>query len=208
MYITPAMVSGVEARFGVPDVIPFAYEMKPNEFEMVRRSQRNGRAHDVTLFIFVDDRIAVIRKPMYPPGAYRAPSGGIAPGEEFEAGALREAREETGLVVVLERYVIRARVRFTCGPLTIAWTTHVLTARPDPNGPEISVASALEPQDTREVAEARLATVAEMTGEIRNALLNARSTGLRYRVDLTDCVVARLIDDGLVTGSPASRVLR
>ncbi|HEU4387262.1 MAG TPA: NUDIX hydrolase [Blastocatellia bacterium] len=192
MYITPTMIAEVERCFGTPDVIAFAYEMKPNEFEAVRRSQKNGRAHDVTLFIIVGDRIAVIRKPMYPAGAYRAPSGGVGPGENFEAGALREAREETGLAVVLEKYLVRARVRFTCGPLTIAWTTHVLTARPDPDGPCISPQTELNPVDTNEIAEARLATVNEISGDIRNALLRARSTGLRYRVDLTDCVLARL----------------
>ena len=192
MYITSTMIAEAEQRFGVPDVVAFAYEMKPNEFEAVRRSQKHGRAHDVTVFILVGERIAVIRKPMYPEGAYRAPSGGVAPGERFEVGAVREAREETGLAVILEKYLLRARVRFTCGPLTIAWTTHVLTARPDPDGPAISAETDLHPEDTHEVAEARLATVAELTGEIRNALLRARSTGLRYRVDLTDCVLSRL----------------
>jgi 8-oxo-dGTP pyrophosphatase MutT (NUDIX family) len=199
MYITQEMVSNVEERFGVPDVIPFAYEMKPVEFEAVRRSQKNGRAHDVTLFIVADGRLVVIRKPMYPPGAYRAPSGGVAPGELFEAGALREAREETGLTVILDRYLLRARVRFTCGSLAIAWTTHVLAARPDPSGPAVTAETELIPEDTEEVAGVRLATVGELQGDIKTALLSARSTGLRYRADLTDQVVARMLRDGLVS---------
>src|SRR5215475_6436371 len=108
MYITAEIIAELERHYGVPDEVTWQYEMLPHEFDMVRRSQKHNRAHDVTLFIITDDRIVVIKKPMYLPGIYRAPSGGIAPGEAFEAGALREAYEETGLAVALERYLVRA----------------------------------------------------------------------------------------------------
>ncbi|HWN97748.1 MAG TPA: NUDIX hydrolase [Blastocatellia bacterium] len=123
MYITREMISEVEQNYGKPTELAFTYEMNEPEFEMVRRSQKNKRAHDVTLFIIDRSRIVVIRKPMYPPGAYRAPSGGVAPGEPFEAGALREAHEETGLRVALEEYILRARVRFSLGDDVIDWTS-------------------------------------------------------------------------------------
>src|ERR1051325_5224299 len=97
MYVTAEAIREVEEKYGVPSEVALAYEMKPVEFDMVRRSQKFGRAHDVTLFIREGGRIVVIRKPMYPPGAYRAPSGGIAPGGRFEDGGIREALEETGL---------------------------------------------------------------------------------------------------------------
>lgn len=193
MYITPEMIREVELKYGSPDILAFVYEMKPNEFEMVRRTQKNGRAHDVTLFIFVGNKVAVIRKHMYPPGAYRPPSGGISPGEGFEEGAIREAFEETGLRVTLDRYLLRVRVRFTCGPRAIAWTTHVLTAKPIPDETEQSADDPLEPRDTHEIAEGKFVTLDELNGEIRTALIRARSTGLRYRAELTDEVVSRLI---------------
>lgn len=198
MYITPEMINDVERKYGSPDVLAFVYEMKPNEFELVRRTQKNGRAHDVTLFIIVDNRIAVIRKHMYPPGAYRAPSGGISPGEGFEEGAIREALEETGLAVTLERYLARVRVRFTCGPRAIAWTTHVLTARPCLDLSGLPADGALQPEDTHEIAEARLASLEELRGEIKTALIRTKSTGLRYRAELTDQVIRRLINEGLI----------
>src|SRR6185436_12951190 len=105
MYISEETILALEKKYGVPEVLTLAYEMTENEFDMVARSQKHGRAHDVTLFI-------VIRKPMYALGAYRAPSGGVEPGERFEAGALREGYEETGLSIALEEYIVRAQVEF------------------------------------------------------------------------------------------------
>lgn len=187
MYISAAIIREIEQKYGVPEELSFAYEMTQAEFDVVRASQKHGRAHDVTLFIFdVDGRVVVIRKPMYPPGAYRAPSGGIDPGESFELGALREAHEETGLTVSLEKYIVRARVRFSNADRFINWTSHVFTSS-SPGGK-------LDPIDTHEIAEARFVTVAEMMGSIRNALLTSGSTGLRYRSELTDAVVLRLIE--------------
>lgn len=185
MYITHEIIGEVERRYGVPDELSFAYEMRDDEFDMVRRSQKHGRAHDVTLFIIDGPRIVVIKKPMYPPGAYRAPSGGIAPGESFEEGALREAHEETGLNIALEEYIIRAQVKFSLGEAVIDWTSHVLSAR--------IVGGKLEPIDTHEIVEARFATVDELGGAIRDALLKSGSTGLRYRAELNDAVIARLV---------------
>lgn len=185
MYITEEVIREIEKKHGEPEEIHLAYEMTPCEFDMVLRSQKNGRAHDVTVFIIEGNSIVVIKKPMYPPGAYRAPSGGIAVGEDFEEGALREAYEETGLTVALEKYLIRARVRFNCGERVINWTSHVFTATP--------TGGSLEPVDTHEIVEARLATVSELMGSIREAMLASGSTGLRYRAELNDAVIERLI---------------
>ena len=192
MYISAEIIHKIEEKYGKPEELSFAYEMTEVEFELVRASQKHDRAHDVTLFIFDsvravhDDagRVVVIRKPMYPPGAYRAPSGGVSPGESFEQGALREAYEETGLVVSLEKYIIRAQIRFSHANRLIDWTSHVFTSS--------SEGGKLNPIDTHEIAEARFVTIAEMMGSIRNALLARGSTGLRYRSELADAVVRRL----------------
>jgi 8-oxo-dGTP pyrophosphatase MutT (NUDIX family) len=184
MYISAEIIEEIERKYGRPAEVALGYEMKPHEFDLVRRSQKGGRAHDVTLYIIENDRLAVIKKPMYPPGAYRAPSGGIAPGEPFEEGARREAYEETGLVIELEDYLLRARVKFTCEAREIDWTTHVFTAR--------AMGGRLEPVDTREIVEARLVTLDEMSGPIKEALLASGSTGLRYRAELHEILAERL----------------
>ena len=188
MYITADIIDGIEQQYGTPVEITRSYEMRPHEFDMVRRSQKNGRAHDVTLFITRRNEIVVIKKPMYPPGAYRAPSGGITPGETFEQGSLREAYEETGLRVTMDSYLLRARVAFTCMGEIIDWTTHVFSATP--------IGGILQPIDTHEIVEARYATVDEVRGSIRTALLASGSTGLRYRAELCDIVLEQLARDG------------
>jgi 8-oxo-dGTP pyrophosphatase MutT (NUDIX family) len=192
MYITLEMIREVEQLFGSPKEIALAYEMTKSEFDMVRRSQKHGRAHDATLFIIIGERIAVIKKPMYPAGAYRAPSGGIEPGEPFCDGAIREAYEETGLEIALEKYLLRARVKFTCAGDAIDWTSHVFSAR--------QIGGSLQPIDTREIEEVRLATVDELMGGVKTALLASGSTGLRYRAELNDITLALLIDSGRIKG--------
>jgi ADP-ribose pyrophosphatase YjhB (NUDIX family) len=184
MYITAEAILELEQRFEQPVEIAFAYEMSQSEFEVVRGSQKHGRAHDVTLFIIDRGQIVVIKKPMYPPGAYRPPSGGIAPGEPFVDGALREAHEETGLVISLEKYILRALVKFSHRDRLIDWTSHVFAAVP--------IGGTLDPIDTHEIAEARRVYVEELMGDIREALLSSGSTGLKYRSDLTDAVVPLL----------------
>jgi 8-oxo-dGTP diphosphatase len=191
MYITPEVVRELEEKYGRPSEVILSYEMTPREFGMVRGSQKFGRAHDVTLFIIKDESIVVIKKPMYPPGAYRAPSGGVAPGERFEDGAIREAYEETGLHVALEDYVLRTLVKFTCRGDAINWTSHVFTARP--------TGGILQPIDTHEIVEARWAAVGELMGSMRDALLASGSTGLAYRAELNDIVMAKLIENGYIT---------
>ena len=192
MYITAEVILDVESRFGRPAEIDFNYEMSEREFEMVRASQKHGRAHDVTLFIIDKGKIIVIKKPMYPAGAYRPPSGGVAPGEPFIDGALREAYEETGLVISLERYILRAGVKFSHGDRMIDWTSHVFAAVP--------TGGKLEPIDTHEIVEALSVDVQELMGSIRRALLSSGSTGLRYRSDLTDAVIPKLIEQGFLAG--------
>ena len=128
--------------------------------------------------------MALIRKPIHPPGVFRAPSGGLTPGEPFKEGAKREAREETGLEIEIERYLLRIQVRFICDEENIEWTSHVFSAR--------AVGGELAPQDTREILATRWATLEELQGPIREAVLASGWGLLDYRVTLTDRAVALL----------------
>jgi ADP-ribose pyrophosphatase YjhB (NUDIX family) len=184
MYLTQATIREVEAKYGLPVEIVRAYELTPEQLAIVRLGQRHGRCHDVTLVIADGDQIVVTSKPSYPAGAYRTPSGGVEPGETFEAGAAREAGEETGLEVVLERYLIRAQVRFSCGDTEVLWISHVMQAR--------AVGGKLEPLDRREIVEAKWASRSEILGPIRQALLASASPGLCYRADLDALAIERL----------------
>lgn len=183
MYISAAEIQELERRYGVPREVEFQIAYRKEEFEFLKASQKHGRAHDVTLLIFRGDEIAVTAKPHYPPGLYRPPSGGVQPGEPFEAGARREAREETGLEIALERYLVRARTRFTHAGEVVRWTTHVFTAR--------YVSGELTVHDSREISGVRWMRLEELEA-LQPALRATGSSGLGYRAALNEAIFEEL----------------
>src|SRR5438105_6122130 len=176
MYVTPAIISAAEARYGAPRELHVAYEILQDELAMIRASQRDGRAHDVTLFVFHGARLAVIAKHSYPPGAFRVPGGALRRGEAMDQGAAREAYEETGLHAEVGRYLLRIRARFTVGDDGVDWTTHVLSGVTDDE--------AVQPRDAREIRAARWSTLAELNGPICDVLLATGRPLFVYRTDL------------------------
>ena len=184
MYVDAREIDEIEAKFGKPRVLHLEHEIGDVEIDFVRATQKHGRAHDITLFIFNDDHLALIRKPMFPRPIFRAPSGGLNPGESFEDGARREALEETGLEIELERYLLRIHARFTSERDHLDWTSHVLQAR--------KVGGRLEARDKSEIAETIYGTIEELQGPIRQALLDGGRGLLEYRVILTDAAVEEL----------------
>jgi hypothetical protein len=184
MYVHARVIREVEGKLGKPQVLHLEHEIGDKELAFVRASQKHGRAHDITFFIFNNDHLALIRKPMFRRPIFRAPSGGLSPGESFEEGARREALEETGLEIELERYLLRIHVRFTADDNCVDWTSHVLRAR--------EVGGQLEARDTSEIAEVMYGTIEELQGPIRQALLDSGCRLLAYRVALTDAAVGIL----------------
>lgn len=181
MYVDEKLIKEADDKFGTPQVLHLDHRIGDTELAFVRASQKHGRAHDITLFIFDKDRLALIRKPMFRRPVYRAPSGGLNPGESFEEGAKREALEETGLEIELEKYLLRVHVRFSGDDDYLDWTSHVFSAR--------AVGGQLGARDTSEIAEAIYGTVKELQGRIRNALLDSELGLLAYRVALTDAAI-------------------
>jgi 8-oxo-dGTP pyrophosphatase MutT (NUDIX family) len=184
MYLSTAEIARMEGLYGTPVEERLCIEMAPREWKVLKRSQSNGRAHDVTLFVLRDGLLAAIAKHPYPPGIYRAPSGGVLPGETMEAGIAREMMEETGLEVRLKRYVLRVRVDFLHGGEMVRWTTHVFTGEALPGE--------MAPLDLEEIREARWVSLEELSGRIQSTLLASDSAGLRYRAWLHDRVMKLL----------------
>ncbi len=162
--------------YGQPDRLTTLQDMTPDELGIVRASMKNGRAHDITLYIKKDSGYIFIAKPFYPPGLYRAPSGGVMPDEDFETGAKREAMEETGVEIELKRYILRIDVRFQSGDDYIDWTSHIFTAE--------YVNGEINPQDTHEIREAKLVSPDEIHG-FMELMLKSGVGGLIYRAYLT-----------------------
>lgn len=184
MYVTEAMLADAARRWGEPRRLSLAFEISARERDMISGSRRDERSHDVTFFVARDERFAVIAKPSYPDGVWRAPSGGLHRGESIEEGARREALEETGLDIDLERYLLRIDARFTAGEAVEPWHTQVFLARARPGE--------LAPRDRREISAARWATRAELQGPIRDALLGTGYALFRYRAALTDAAFERI----------------
>ena len=141
----------------------------------------------MTLFILdANARLALIRKPHFADGVWRPPGGGIKPGEDVVAGAVREALEETGLRVELDRYLVATNAVFRNEGRELHWRTHVLSARTRDD--------TLAPSDAAEIAAARWGTLDELAGLLRDRLLETGRAFWRYRVALHDAALAALAD--------------
>jgi 8-oxo-dGTP pyrophosphatase MutT (NUDIX family) len=160
-----------------------SYPMSPTEFQGLKDSMKDGRNSDATLFIFKDEKIIVIAKPWYPKGLYRAPSGGLKPGEDLELCAKREAYEETGTEVELKKYILRIYVAFTCDEEKVNWTSHIFTAR--------YISGDLQPVDTKEIKEVNVLSLDQLAS-LKGKLLESDSGGLHYRAALTAAAIREI----------------
>jgi ADP-ribose pyrophosphatase YjhB (NUDIX family) len=183
MHVDEEVLGPVREVLGTPAVLPWDGEI--SDLEWTVATHNPARTHDVTLFILDPaERIALIRKPHFADGVWRPPGGGIKPGEDFIVGAVREALEETGLNVELQRYLVVSDATFRNAGRALPWHTHVLLARTED--------TKLAPADTEEIAAARWGTLPELAGPLRDRLLAQNREFWRYRVALHDAALASL----------------
>jgi len=181
--VTEAILEPLRKRYGEPALLEWEGAISEREHALATYNPK--RMHDVTFFILNGERLALIRKPHFEPGIWRPPGGGIKTDEDFEAGVRREALEETGLEVELQRYLVAAEARFLYGPHEVPWRTHVFLATTQDD--EIA------PRDRDEIAAARWGTLAELAGPLRERLLGTGRAFWRYRVALHDAALASLL---------------
>jgi ADP-ribose pyrophosphatase YjhB (NUDIX family) len=186
VHVDEAVLAQVRKRFGVPAPLEWDGEVSDPELAMI--TYNPSRRHDVTLFVFNGERLALIRKPHFPEGIWRTPGGGVKPDEDFVAGVLREGREELGVEIELRRYLVQARAVFRFANVAEPWQTHVFSAT--------TSAERLAPEDTTEIAAARWGTAAELAGPVRERLLSTGRALWRYRVALHDAALAALSPAG------------
>jgi len=180
MYFTPRMVQAVADRYGYPPIINMPAPVNQQEYEFIRSTQSYGRCHDFTLYIFKGNKIIVNANHHYPDGLYRAPSGGLKPGEDFHEGVSREAYEETGAAIKLSKYILQVNVSFTYSTRIIPWKTHVFMAQ--------YLSGEIAPIDITEIREAKLADLSEFY-TYKKIIAGLESGGLSYRARLHDEVV-------------------
>lgn len=190
MHITEDILAPLRARYGTPVRLEWDGEVSDPELSLI--TYNPGRRHDVTLFIFNGDRLALVRKPHFEPGVWRTPGGGIKPGEDFVAGAVREALEETGADIELDRFLLEAAPVFRFQNAAVAWQTLVFSAHTE--------TGQLGALDIDEIEEARWGTAEELRGPIRSRLLETGRALWRYRVALHDAAL-----DAVATAARAPR---
>lgn len=183
MHVDETVLAPVRARYGEPLVIRWEGEISDVEWQVATHNP--VRTHDVTLFILdPSQRLALIRKPQFAEDVWRPPGGGVQPGEDFAAGAVREALEETSLHVELRRYLVDAHALFTNAGRELRWRTHVFLA--DTRDTKIAVG------DPAEIADARWGTLEELAGPLREILLATGRAFWRYRIALHDAALQAL----------------
>jgi ADP-ribose pyrophosphatase YjhB (NUDIX family) len=183
MHVDDEILAPLRERYGAPAALRWDGEVSDAEWAVA--TYNPSRFHDVTLFILDPAlRIALIRKPHFAPDVWRPPGGGIKQGEDFVEGAAREALEETGLRVVLERYLVASDAVFRNDGRTLPWRTHVFLARTSDE--------TIAPNDPAEIAEARWGTLDELEGSLRTTLLATGRAFWRYRVALHDTALEQL----------------
>ncbi len=62
MFITNEIIQGLSEKFGKPKKVAFEFEVSKDEYNRIKSSQKNGREHDVTLYIIKDKKLIVIAK--------------------------------------------------------------------------------------------------------------------------------------------------
>jgi ADP-ribose pyrophosphatase YjhB (NUDIX family) len=182
VHVDETVLGPLRERFGEPATLEWEGEISEYEHSLATYNPR--RMHDVTLFIFNGERLALIRKHAFEPGIWRPPGGGLKESEDFVAGVEREAREETGLRAELQRYLVAATARFLYEPHDVPWRTHVFLAT--------TADGHLAPEDTDEIQAARWGTLPELNGPLRERLLATGRAFWRYRVALHDAAAAAI----------------
>jgi ADP-ribose pyrophosphatase YjhB (NUDIX family) len=181
--VTVDLAPALRERYGEPAVLTWSGDVSDAEWALATYDPE--RFHDVTLFILDPARrLALIRKPHFAADVWRPPGGGGRPGDDVAAGAEREALEETGLRVELQRYLVEARATFRNDGRELRWQTHVVLAATQD--------SELAPGDPGEIAAARWGTLEELAGPLRGILLATGRPFWRYRVALHDAALRAL----------------
>jgi 8-oxo-dGTP pyrophosphatase MutT (NUDIX family) len=128
----------------------------------------NRRGEVVMAIRRPDGRVLLHTKRFYPEGIFRLPSGGVQPDEAVLTGMAREAEEETGLDVTVDRFLGTVEYEFRHGRRRLPFVSYVFVLKADNSAPvaqdsgeEITGFRYVSPSELRMVAAQLRALPAE-----------------------------------------------
>jgi len=167
-------------QYGVPARQHLVQEIAQSTFEAWNNKKPLG---EVVLFIRrPSGEFLLHTKDFYPQGAFRVPSGTIQAGESLLQAVYREAHEETGLEVRVERFLAVLEFEFRCQGHSIQLPSYLFVLR--------ELSGHLQSQDAFEriaafsqASLADLATVAENLENLPPAWSDwGRFRGIPHRI--------------------------
>lgn len=144
-------------------------------------------------------RILLAIKTFYPRGAFRLPTGGIHHGEGVHEALVREAHEETGLDLRVERFLARIAYRrrgLRAGPPVFHTFAFLLT---EVGGTLGTLDAGEELEDWKEIDASELPAVADRLAHLTSS--GARDIGGDWRAwGRFRAVVHRVVHEALAAG--------
>ena len=156
------------ARYGAPVERSLVYQVSEETFCYWERTRQKRVAEVVLLLRCSKGRYLVHTKSFYPQGSYRLLSGGIKMGEELLAAVRREALEETGMEVRIERFLGILCYRFVWGGRSVPFTSYLFGVAGDCEA--VGSLDLSRPQASEENISAYRQVSLEELGDIANAL--------------------------------------
>lgn len=189
-----AELETLSLTYGKPLIVNETLRIKTMFGALVERPARVAEV--VPVIRRPNGRVLTMIKANYPNGAYRLPSGGIHKGEPILDALLRESYEETGLKVVVRRFlaIVRYQVIISTGR-TGRFTSYAFLV--DGDGPIQSMDPNEHIADFREVEISAIPAMADLLFNIRADGENDWNDWARFRA-----VVHRVVGDILLPGEP------
>ena len=159
--INPEEIEALARQYGPVERRSYSLEVGRRNFEYWRRELVEKRRGEVVFVVRGPGGLILHTKDFYPPGTYRLPSGGVRWGESVLSALHREAREEMGLEVEVDRFLGLLEYEFRCQGEMMPFVSYVFLMRDDGREPT--------PQDEGEhILSFRQVPVAELAAVANN----------------------------------------
>ncbi len=125
-----AEIGQLATVYGAPMRQHCALEVDKATHDYWAREHNRRKYGEVVLFIQRPNGNLILHtKSFYPAGTFRVPSGGIRKGESLLDAVRRESGEETGLRVVVQRFLAVVEFEFHWQGRTLSLPSHLFLAR-------------------------------------------------------------------------------